>query len=705
MANKNLRKLFRQHVSNTIDSHVDDKELFTSAAFKEYMRSLIISLTHSPCTLHLWYDPEDRTTAYTDGNTIYVNAGHGMSRDLLTQNQRALAIAGLVSHECAHKIYLDFGMMREVENAVMNGMLYGSNPVAGKLSTLDKEVLKNMSRAIQDPRQQKIFLYVYHQIDNIIADAHDEACLCRDFGGIVPQGIMILEQHLKSRMLSFEALMASGNQELSNIFNLMLSLARYDSIFALNEKEAQEHDVVKSLMKVKPFIKLAREEDDYEIRSSYINRCILFLWGYIQKIMDQMNNSAAQGQGGEGKGDSSGTQQSGDGGESSPMPSEIAIGAGTGNEGEPFVPTDEMIDKIMDQLEKGALQTSQAPTNQPRTSPVQNNAANQQTQSQPQGDQLSEDKLNSLLQKIASNIQNEKVQANMEEMVENALNNNILAQINVASQTSPHVGRPLKVHRHSEVNQCDIQRYETIYAKIKPTSTQMQKRVLEVLRDQRDGWVDHHKAYGRIVEAKQGYRLDGRFLANKKQPQDLPDMAIAVLVDQSGSMEGGRLSAAIEAAVMLDDFATGIDIPVMIVGHNTEHERAGSDLYMHTLFDRAGQKDKYRIAAMEAGGCNRDGMALNVVADMLAKRPEEIKMLIVISDGQPNADQYGGEEAEKDIKNIVAKAKSKGVQVFAAAIGSDKDRIQNIYGDGFLDVSDLSTLPKTMVRLISKRIL
>ena len=232
----------------------------------------------------------------------------------------------------------------------------------------------------------------------------------------------------------------------------------------------------------------------------------------------------------------------------------------------------------------------------------------------------------------------------------------------------------------------------------------MQKKVATILEDLREGNIEHHRSYGKLVEARDGYRPDGKFFAKKKLPQEMPDMAVDVLIDQSGSMYGERINTAIKAAILLDDFATGLNLPVMVAGHNTA-TCDGTDIYVHTMFDRLSDRDKYRIVKAKADGSNRDGMAINIIVDQLYKRPEDIKMLIIISDGQPNANNYGGAGAEKDIQAIIAKARTKGVQVFAAAIGSDKEKIERIYGEGFLDVSDLASLPKTMARLISKRII
>lgn len=41
---------------------------------------------------------------------------------------------------------------------------------------------------------------------------------------------------------------------------------------------------------------------------------------------------------------------------------------------------------------------------------------------------------------------------------------------------------------------------------------------------------------------------------------------------------------------------------------------------------------------------------------------------------------------------------------FAAAIGDDREVIEKIYGDGFLNISDLKKLPANIVRLVERYI-
>ena len=128
-------------------------------------------------------------------------------------------------------------------------------------------------------------------------------------------------------------------------------------------------------------------------------------------------------------------------------------------------------------------------------------------------------------------------------------------------------------------------------------------------------------------------------------------------------------------------------------------------VYLHSLaeFD-ANCNDKYRIAGIEADGCNRDGAAITFVGEKLAKRPEKIKLLFLISDGFPNASCYSGKEAEADLLQIKEKLEKKRITMLTAAIGEDKEAIQRIYKEGFLDISDLEQLPYILPKQILKYI-
>lgn len=140
----------------------------------------------------------------------------------------------------------------------------------------------------------------------------------------------------------------------------------------------------------------------------------------------------------------------------------------------------------------------------------------------------------------------------------------------------------------------------------------------------------------------------------------------------------------------------------MITGHTASNSHV--ELFSYAEFDSVDKKDRYRLMDMSARCCNRDGAALRFVAEKLSKQPAEVKMLFIICDGQPNDTGYSGTEAEADLRGIKLEYSRKGVQLFAAAIGDDRDRIERIYGAGFLDITDLNQLPVMLTNLISRHL-
>ena len=119
-------------------------------------------------------------------------------------------------------------------------------------------------------------------------------------------------------------------------------------------------------------------------------------------------------------------------------------------------------------------------------------------------------------------------------------------------------------------------------------------------------------------------------------------------------------------------------------------------------FDAAVKNDRYRLMDMSARYCNREGAALRYIAERLYHYPAEVKMLIIICDGQPNDDGYSGSAAEADLRGIKIEYTRKGVNIFAAAIGDDRDKIERIYGSGFLDITNLESLPILLTNLIAR---
>ena len=194
-------------------------------------------------------------------------------------------------------------------------------------------------------------------------------------------------------------------------------------------------------------------------------------------------------------------------------------------------------------------------------------------------------------------------------------------------------------------------------------------------------------------------------------PNEHTELAVGLLLDESGSMSSrNRCTYARAAAIILYDFCHSLGIPVMIYGHSTGSMRSAGnyghcvELFSYAEFEEIDKDDKYRLMDIGARGSNRDGAALRFVAEQLVKRPEELKILILVSDGQPADVGYGGTAAEEDLSGIKREYQRKGVLFVAAAIGDDKQNIERIYGDSFLDITDLNQLPAKLTAVVKRHI-
>jgi nitric oxide reductase activation protein len=221
-----------------------------------------------------------------------------------------------------------------------------------------------------------------------------------------------------------------------------------------------------------------------------------------------------------------------------------------------------------------------------------------------------------------------------------------------------------------------------------------------IFTDMNDEHLMRHLRFGPVIEATEAHRQDKRIFAKKKLPEEMPDMAICILIDMSGSMYGNKIECAKKTAILIERFASELNIPIMVAGHDVEccvNIRIFTDFLSATP-----EKDRYSLASITDGGCNRDGLAINICADLLSKRPEKTKLMVVISDGAPADSGYSGKAARDDIASIVKKYRRNGMMIYGAAIDQDRKHIQEIYGNDFLNIEDLRSLPKTLVRLVKR---
>jgi len=278
---------------------------------------------------------------------------------------------------------------------------------------------------------------------------------------------------------------------------------------------------------------------------------------------------------------------------------------------------------------------------------------------------------------------------------------------NTISYGDIHDGVGKVVHRIAEVEPEMMEKYNEISGPLLHISKQLQRSVSQQLQDKRSGGKQTGLLMGRRLNAHALPRNDGKVFYKNVLPNEAPELAVGLLLDESGSMCcGDRATYARATAIILYDFCRSLGIPVMVYGHSTGYSGGASniDLYSYSEFDEIGGDDKYRMMDISARGSNRDGAALRFVAEQLSKRREEVKILILVSDGQPSDLGYGGTAAEEDLRGVKREYAKKGLLFVAAAIGDDKENIERIYGESFLDITDLGKLPVALTNVVKRHI-
>jgi cobaltochelatase CobT len=258
-------------------------------------------------------------------------------------------------------------------------------------------------------------------------------------------------------------------------------------------------------------------------------------------------------------------------------------------------------------------------------------------------------------------------------------------------------------------------------AKISPQAIAKLKRKLLAKRQiwqdlgQEEGVLDRKKI-SQIISAPQ---RGGHFLHNRQD--DYQDIALTILLDNSGSMRGAPIATSAMAAQIIGKILSDFGIAVEILGFTTKNWRGGearkmwesqgksknpgriSDL-LHIIYKDAHQpfkKAQENLALMLKDGIlkeNIDGEALSWAALRLKKQNAKRQILLVISDGTP-VDDATNSNNDADIlvdhlhHNINMLQKHSKIEIAAIGIGHD---VGNFYQNA-IKINDAKELGDVMI--------
>jgi nitric oxide reductase activation protein len=146
------------------------------------------------------------------------------------------------------------------------------------------------------------------------------------------------------------------------------------------------------------------------------------------------------------------------------------------------------------------------------------------------------------------------------------------------------------------------------------------------------------------------HRFDHRLF---RGPELCPDpLAIALILDLSGSMSGPHAELAQRIAVLVAAAAEGLPgVRLYVYGHSADRDSDGSRRNPSTHITRFATPARGRVLSLgelPVGGNNRDAHAFRVIGQDLVRlggAGSTRKLAVIIADGLPNAIGFDGPEA------------------------------------------------------------
>lgn len=705
-------KLLKQRL-NEERSKITDRQFFTSRLLAGHFEGIAAAYTRrynyrQRVRANLFWEPMNGTLAYTDNLVVTINTGNSWVTETVGRKERYEIVTGLFAHEFGHILYTDFLSGQTLVNSFAAGKWYPEPPELIRLADQRNEAdLWEYVR--QDPLRLKAVQYVVHELSNILEDGYVENRLLLEFPGSLAYGLEAVRAKHFQKMLTVTQMKEREENGKGHIFatleQMLLSYAKFGEVKYGDEPLTDER--IQTVFSLLSDIDALLTEHNAKKRLNVTNLILVRCWPYIKDFCEKCKDEIAEKESSDIEGE---------------IEKQLASVVGKSKSG-----TGTGICPVKPSEDDGASATAKARTKTHEEAAKTENA--EQGDSENDGEQEPERlplfETNSVSVPEGGGVeyndtyakeQDKRAAADVERILDTmaektacrSLESERLEELNEFAQSlsygNVHAGVNVRVNRLLEAGEMREEQYQAVAEPLLAISKQLQRSLLKELEDRRKGGKMKGLLFGRHLDGRTVYRNDGKTFYKKALPNETPQLSVALLLDESGSMHGDRVTYARAAAIILHDFCISLGIPVMVYGHSTEGWEDTVELYSYAEFDTYDNADKYRLMDVSARYSNRDGAALRFVAERLAARTEDVKILILVSDGQPAANGYIGTAAEEDLRGIKQEYKRKGILFVAAAIGDDKENIQRIYGESFLDITDLEELPAKLTAVVKRHI-
>ena len=698
---------------------ITDQEFFTSRLLVLHFEDMAAAQTKRygasrRVRVRLLWQPDNTDLAYTDNLHITINAGNPAITDFPTREERYQMVLGLFAHELGHCLYTDFLAQQSYRNNLSACRWYPDKPKLTRVQDAKTEG-EFWEHAQENPQNLALLGRVAHEVCNVLEDAAMENRVLEQFPGTLGQALDFVRAWQWREMPTVTQLKereAQGTPMFYCLLQLFLSYGKFGELKYGEEPLSEEH--IQTVFELLPLLDNDLRAASGKNRWNTVNLLLIRCWEHVREYLEALKRRYEE------KKASGGT-----GSVFSHLEEELSTLVGGSTRGEGFTApiSEESEEPSLPQPGKREKTRVLALSTEGESLGVgAGGSAGKQEISPEETGRMPLMETDSMSEPMGGGIEinrdynpeiSNTVEAEMERLLDTMAEKTVcqeleqdrLRELNQEAQSISygdiHKGVAIRVNRMTEVPPEMVTQYNAIAGPLLAISKQLQKSLLRQLRDQQRGGKQTGLLMGRRLDAHALFRSDGKVFTKNALPSQPPEMAVGLLLDESGSMSScDRATYARASAIILYDFCQALHVPVMVYGHSTGSK--GVELYSYSEFDAIDREDKYRLVDISARESNRDGAALRFVAERLSHRPEELKLLILVSDGQPADTGYYGTAAEEDLRGIQQEYRRKGILFVAAAIGDDKENMERIYGDSFLDITDLNQLPVKLTQVVKR---
>ena len=257
----------------------------------------------------------------------------------------------------------------------------------------------------------------------------------------------------------------------------------------------------------------------------------------------------------------------------------------------------------------------------------------------------------------------------------------------------------------------DIQQeYKPVAHKIRHIIDRLSPQGVQRERNLEDGdEIDINAAVDAMIAIRMGMQPDTRItMRNVIRRRDL---AVTVLLDLSEStnetIDGSDktvLDLTREAATLLCTAISGIGDPFAVHGFASEGRH---DVHYYRFKDfnqKFNDEVKARIDGMQGGLSTRMGAAMRHAGDHLLRQPEQRKLLLLVTDGEPaDIDERDPQHLRHDTRKAVDELAAKGILTYCLTLDANADTyVKRIFGENHYTIVDhVDRLPEKLPMLFA----